>query len=351
MSRKNPKVLILATSRKTRGGITSVIKAHLQGEQWKKYHCRWIETHRDGNYLRKLWYLMLSMLEYVVILPFYDLVHIHLSEPPSAIRKLPFLLYAKLIGKKAIVHFHSYSIETTIHSKFDFIYKDIFTKADLIIVLSQFWKDEVYKKFKLDNKIKVLYNPCGKPDYTTKFDKEKIILYAGILNSRKGYNDLIDAFSKIADNYPEWKLYLAGNGEIEKALFKVKSYNLQDQIKILGWIDGQEKSKYFQEASIFCLPSYAEGFPMAVLDAWAYGIPVITTLVGGIPDIVQEGINGLLFPAGDIEKLSKLLEKLIQDKGLRESIVSESNKLVNDVFNVNVINVKLDRMYCKIMKQ
>ena len=50
------KVLVIATSRKTRGGITSVVKAHETGEQWKKYHCRWIETHRDGNSIRKLWY-------------------------------------------------------------------------------------------------------------------------------------------------------------------------------------------------------------------------------------------------------------------------------------------------------
>ena len=88
------KVLVVATSRKTRGGITSVVKAHETGRQWKKFHCRWIETHRDGNAVRKLWYLITGLLEFVCLLPFYDIVHIHLSEPPSAMRKCIFLCLA-----------------------------------------------------------------------------------------------------------------------------------------------------------------------------------------------------------------------------------------------------------------
>ena len=65
------KVLVVATSRKTRGGITSVIKAHETGEQWKKYHCKWIETHRDGNIFCKIGYLIRALLLYILLLPFY----------------------------------------------------------------------------------------------------------------------------------------------------------------------------------------------------------------------------------------------------------------------------------------
>jgi len=78
-----PKVLVVATSRKTKGGITSVVKAHETGEQWKKFHCKWIETHRDGNSVRKLWYLATALIEYICLLPFYDIVHIHVGEHQS----------------------------------------------------------------------------------------------------------------------------------------------------------------------------------------------------------------------------------------------------------------------------
>lgn len=92
--------------RKTRGGITSVVKAHETGPQWKKFHCRWIQTHRDGNAVRKLWYLCTALVQYVCLLPFYDVVHIHIATAQSARRKRLFFYPAKWLGKRTIFHFH-----------------------------------------------------------------------------------------------------------------------------------------------------------------------------------------------------------------------------------------------------
>ena len=87
---------------------------------------------------------------------------------------------------------------------------------------------------------------------------------------------------------------------------------------------------------------------MGVLDAWAYGIPCIMTPVGGIPDIVKQGVNGLVFNVGDINGLSIQLCQLIKNKELRESIVTESDLDVNGQFNVDYINLKLDAIYSKL---
>ena len=100
------KVLVVATSRKTRGGITAVLKLYEQSQMWQQYHCSWIGTHRDGNNLRKLWYLAKGFAQYVVLLPFYDIVHIHFSLPPSEKRKNLFFKIAKLLGKKTVIHLH-----------------------------------------------------------------------------------------------------------------------------------------------------------------------------------------------------------------------------------------------------
>lgn len=96
-----PKVLVVATSRKTRGGITSVVKAHETSKQWRKFHCKWIETHRDGNNIRKLWYLGTALIEYICLLPFYDIVHIHVGLRTSVRRKLIFAHIARLLKKKS----------------------------------------------------------------------------------------------------------------------------------------------------------------------------------------------------------------------------------------------------------
>ena len=84
---------------------------------------------------------------------------------------------------------------------------------------------------------------------------------------------------------------------------------------------------------------------MGVLDAWAYGIPCVVTPVGGIPDIVRDRINGLIFPVGDINTLASKLGELISNETLRKSIVKETDKYVNNDFNVSSINQKLGQIY------
>ncbi len=342
------RVLIIATSRKTRGGITSVIKAHETGEQWKKYHCRWVQTHRDGNMAIKIWYLSTALLEVLFMMPFYDIMHIHLSEMNSALRKIVFFSIAKLYHKKIIVHFHSYSKETTICSKYRYRYKYMFSRADLVIVLSNYWQKVVCEEFHLScNYVKVLYNPCPviSDNKSQSFVKDKIILYAGTLNKRKGYVDMIRAFALVANSCKEWKIVFAGNGEIERGKEISENLGISNQTIFLGWVSGEEKRSVFRKASIFCLPSYAEGFPMSVLDAWSYGLPVITTPVGGIPDIALDGINMLLFNPGDINTLANQMRRMISDEELRDSLANESYNFSNTTFNVNTINKKLGELY------
>ena len=342
-------VLVVATSRKTRGGITSVIKAHEKGEQWNKYHCRWIETHVDQGAFMKICMLVTGFLKYIFFLPGADIVHFHLSEPTTAKRKRIFMPFALLLKKKVIVHFHAFSPDSTINGKYRNLYRYLFTNANAVIVLSNYWKNEVNKKFNLGDKVKVIYNPCMITEYPEHYEKTKSILYAGTLNQRKGYSDLIRAFAQVVLKFPDWKLVLAGNGEEERALLLSKELGIEDKVELLGWVSGKAKDKAYKEASVFCLPSYAEGFPMAVLDAWSYGLPVITTPVGGIPDIAKDGINLLLFNPGDINKFAECIEKVISDEKLRWSLAEESKKLSSTLFNIETINRQIGDLYESII--
>lgn len=356
------KVLVVATSRKTRGGITSVIKAHEMGEQWKHCHCKWIQTHRDGPALRKLLYFVIGLIEYIILLPFYDIVHVHFSEPPSAIRKRIFVRLAKLMNKEVVIHFHSFSTETTIEGKYKKVYHDLFSMADCSIVLSNFWRkavDEAFHDTAITRKVRVVYNPCMPiPDYNKVavenftfanmvdgLPKRHIILYAGTVNDRKGYADLLRAFAKTAQTHQDWMLLFAGNGEIENGKQIAQELGIEKQVLWLGWVSGADKDRAFKEATMFCLPSYAEGFPMGVLDAWAYGLPVVTTPVGGIPDVAEDGKNMLLFNPGDINGLASCLQRLMDNSVLRRSISCESVKFANGMFNINTCNQKIENIY------
>ncbi|MCM1070061.1 MAG: hypothetical protein NC391_00275 [Alistipes timonensis] len=129
------RVLVVATSRKTRGGITSVIKAHETGEQWKRFHCHWVQTHRDGPAWRKILYFLAGFLDYLAHIPFYDIVHFHVSQPITIKRKGLFLQLAKILHKKVIVHFHAFNIKDTFEGKDARLYINFFNKADKVIVL------------------------------------------------------------------------------------------------------------------------------------------------------------------------------------------------------------------------
>lgn len=341
------KVLVIATSRKTRGGITSVVKAHETGPQWKKYHCKWIQTHRDGNPIRKLWYLATALLEYLILLPFYDIVHIHIATTQSAKRKVLFFYPAKWLGKKMIFHFHPSNEKFLFEPYNQKLYRSLFSRADLILVLSEQWRRWIKEALGLTEHIEVLYNPCPIVNHRTDLRK-KNILFAGTIIPRKGYADLIKGFAPIAPKHPDWKITFAGNGEIERAKEIAKEVHIENQVIFLGWVNGKEKEKAFQEASIYCLASYGEGFPMGVLDAWAYGIPCVVTPVGGLPDIITEGENALTFSPGDTETLTKQLERMITDDSLREKIEKESLNLSQTTFNINTINQQLDKIYSSL---
>lgn len=356
----NKKAIVIATSRKTRGGITSVVKAHELGQQWSDFGCEWIETHRDGNLLVKFIWMLKGWCRFICKLPSCDLVHIHTSEPPSALRKSVFFMpLARLMHKKVIVHFHSFSPDTTIRSRYGILYRYLFNKADRVIVLSEYWKREVEKEFP-SAKVNVIYNPClttvknmavGFADYNGAVPEQKTILYAGTVNRRKGYADLIKAFAKIASKHQDWQIVFAGNGDIKEGMALAESLGISSQTKWLGWVSGANKDRAFQEASVFCLPSYAEGFPMSVLDAWGYGLPVITTPVGGIPDIAIDGENMLLFSPGDTEALATCLKRIIDDEELRKNISRASVTLAKTVFNINTINKQLGNLYHQVLNK
>ena len=88
---------------------------------------------------------------------------------------------------------------------------------------------------------------------------------------------------------------------------------------------------------------------MAVLDAWAYGIPVVCTPVGGLPDIIHDGENALLFDFGNIDQLSNRIELLINDESLRNKISLKSYELANTIFNLQHINKQIGNLYKEII--
>lgn len=351
MSEKR-KILVVATSRKTRGGITAVVKSHEKGEQWGNYQIRWIETHIDRSFPLKLFYFFRALMQYFFLLPFYDLVHIHVATTVSLYRKVLFFVGAKIWRKKIIMHLHSCVQDVLWFKSNRFLYRYLFSHSDCVLVLSSQWKQWVYEALQVKDNVKILYNPVVvdvDEHFLSKIEKKKQILFAGSIIERKGYKDLIQAFSLIANQFPGWNLVFAGNGEIETAKDLAKHLGVLSQIRFVGWVSGDDKKILFAESLIFCLSSSFEGFPMAVLDAWAYRLPVVCTPVGGLPDVLKDHENALVYPVGDVNALAESLKELMTDEKLREKISSASSLLVDDIFGLEKICKQLSSLYEDIL--
>ena len=112
----------------------------------------------------------------------------------------------------------------------------------------------------------------------------------------------------------------------------------------------KRKKEYFDTASVYCLCSYHEGFPMVVLEAWEHSIAVVTTPVGGLPDVIEEGKNALTFDFGDWQGLAKQLKRLMDDEALRKAMADYSYDFVEKHFSSNQVNESLSLIYKKLSR-
>ncbi|MEO1997266.1 MAG: glycosyltransferase family 4 protein, partial [Planctomycetaceae bacterium] len=148
-------------------------------------------------------------------------------------------------------------------------------------------------------------------------DGRSIVLGVGRLSDEKGFDVLIDVFAGLADDHPNWRLVILGDGPRHQALAAViRRWGLQDRIELRGWVT--VPAEWYTAADVFVLPSRYEGFPNALLEAMAFGKPVLATNCSpAIRVIIQNEQNGLIVPAEDSAELSRGLRRLMTDTDLR----------------------------------
>lgn len=137
------------------------------------------------------------------------------------------------------------------------------------------------------------------------------ILFLARMEKEKGIFELIDTFNKIYIDFNNIELVLAGKGtasnEVEAYISNLKG------IRLVGHIEGKQKAKLFEESDIYCLPSYSEGLPVSILEAMAFGLPIITTSVGGLKDFFQDNKMGYISKVKDKDDLERVLKKLLNN--------------------------------------
>jgi glycosyltransferase involved in cell wall biosynthesis len=175
--------------------------------------------------------------------------------------------------------------------------------------------------------------------------RSKYILSLGRLGRRKGTFDLVAAFSRIAAERPEWRLICAGHGDVAQTRSLAKEVGIADRVECPGWIDSDTAQQLLAAATVFALPSRMEGLPMALLEAMSWRLPVVTSPVGGIPQLVRHDYNGLLVAPGDVDALAAALGTLMDDEVARERLAGAARATITTEFSRDEIVGQLGRVY------
>lgn len=164
---------------------------------------------------------------------------------------------------------------------------------------------------------------------------------------RKGIDILIRAFSRLAAKFPNWGLWLVGSGELLDPLTRLtRELNCEEQVRFLGGLERQQALSYVAQAKIFCLSSHREGLPLAIAEAMMLKTPVIATRVDGVPEIVRDGIDGILVKPDSVLELGAALEKLMSDERLASELAANAFARVQQEFSYE----KWGRRYRELLR-
>ena len=355
------KICMIVQDKMVKGGIAAVISGYYGSEIEKKYDVTYVESYIDGSKVQKLFKSICGYVSFIkkLILNRPDLVHIHSSFGPSFYRKLPFIYLANMAGVPIINHIHGADFnafyEDASQRKKRLIQKT-YNKCDRLIALSQEWKERL-SKIVPENKIVVIenYSILNNEAYMEKQNKttDNVILFLGEIGKRKGCYDIPNVAAIVKQSIPNVKFVLCGEGSKndENAIKgKISELGLEDNFVFPGWVRNQQKDSWLRKADIFFLPSYNEGMPMSVLDAMGYGLPIVSTNVGGIPKIVHNDKNGYCCTPGDIAGMSKSIISLLSDNIFRKKCGKESYEIIESTYSLNRhISLLLD-LYKEVIK-
>jgi len=277
-----------------------------------------------------------------------DVVHIHFDIPPGPMAGLRYVKKKKV---PLIVTYHGdweagyggliRRIGVVFHNKY--LVDKLLSYADVIISPSQYYigRSRFLRRYK--DKIVVIPNginldgfgtPYSKEEYKEKLRlpvDEKVILFVGNLSPYKGPDILVRAISKVIKHVPDAKLIFVGKGVMKKELEMLsKNLGIKENVRFTGFIDDNLKLFYYKAADVFCLPSMmrTECYPLVILEAMACNLPIVASNIGGIPDAVKNGENGLLVSPKDPEALSDAIIYLLENEEVRERMGRNGRKKV-----------------------
>ena len=251
-------------------------------------------------------------------------VHINIAPRGSTWRKRIFWRAAKALGHPTLLHLHGSGYDEFYRSRGPRSRRAIrrmFQAADHVVVLGDHWRDFVTGELGVPgDRVSIIAN--GVPEPTPSQDEQAdppLLVTMGAVGERKGTDVLIEALAALPDDLA-WHAVVGGNGDLAAWREAAREAGIGDRVEFPGWLDEAAVGRWLDRASIFVLPSRAENQPVAILEAMARGLPVVSTRIGAIPEQVIDGQTGLLVPPGESAPLAQALQELLASPDRRAAM-------------------------------
>lgn len=369
---KKPKIMVVGPSPSQIGGVATFLGILLSSPTLQeKFELIHVNTSRDMRGEGIAGRLAIININYFVrqIIQFLkmslqekpQISHIPINMSWAFWKETAFILLARIMGMKVVAHLHEgvfdqYYLKSPLLIRW--LIGWVLHQTDVVIALSNYWKNFLLKEVRSDLNVEVVPNTVS-PVFAAIAGKnkavstEKIVLFVGTLSRKKGVLDILKAVPIINSCYRDTQFLFAGSPETEGDSEEIKRIcdegKLDGFVEFLGVVTGQEKIDLFQRATLFVLPSYVDNFPYSILEAMSSGLPVITTPVGAIPDVVKNGRNGFLIEPGDYEALADRILKLLKDSRLRKDISAANIALIQRDYLPDVAFSHFDKIYSNLI--
>lgn len=341
-------VLQVGCQSHSRGGIAQVLYNY---DKFVFYRMSFLSNSCDGPKWFKALYMICALIIYIlrlIVNPSIRIVQIHTSSYFSFKRSYYYVRIAKFFKKKVIIHIHSGRF-SQYYAEYPAFVEKALSLCDKVIALTPTWKD-FFLSLVDEDKIEIIPNPVPLPPVVPDRRNSKLhFLFMGFVSKDKGAMDLLEMVNSHKSRLANKARFTLCGNDVDCGIGKfIRQNHLGDLIVYRGWVKGSEKQKMYDNHDVLVLPSYAEGLPMTIIEAMANCMSVIASNVGGIPDIVQDGYNGLLIQSGNKDELYSAVMKYVCNRDLMRSHALSARETAKS-YQPDFVSKRLEALYLELI--
>jgi len=344
-------ILMLGPSMDYPGGMTEVIRAYSAAGVFEAWPLRYISTYAGRDFAAKLrpWLSAVCSVLIGLARRRVALVHVHSAAYGSFWRKSVLCAMAYAFRVPYVIHLHDGRLPDFYQRGCNALAKSwvrvVLRRAACVVVLSRRWRDEVHK-IEPAARTTIIGNPVPVPVCVAPLQRPaRRVLFLAWLHKDKGVLDLVKAMPIVLGSVPDATFVLAGSGDADSIASLARSLRVEHALRLPGWVNGKGKGDLLRQSDVFVLPSYYEALPVGVLEAMACGVPVVATSVGGIPDVIEDRVNGLLVEPGQPDALARAIVAILTDDALRSRLREAARCDIRKRFSSESVIKDLETLY------